>query len=88
MLRWTAAASFYDVVAGHPGPAVVGQGERGQDAEGGGLACPVRPEDAEDGPGWDLQVDAGQGDGGTKPLGQPFGFDHRRTHWRLSLLVN
>src|SRR5689334_18903850 len=48
---------LHDVVAGDPGPALVGQGQGGQDAEGGGLARAVRPEDAEDGSGRDLQVD-------------------------------
>ena len=36
------------VVAGDPGPAAVGPAQRGQDADGGGLAGPVRPEHAED----------------------------------------
>jgi hypothetical protein len=76
------------VVTGDPGPAAVGPGQRGQNPDSGGLARPVRPEYAEDGPGRDLEVDAAQGDGLAVPLGQPFGLDHQRAHWRLDLLVN
>ena len=48
--------------AGHGGRARVGPGQGGEDLDGGGLAGPVRPEQAEDGPGRD---------GETEPVQRP-----------------
>ena len=52
-----------DVEAGDGGLALVGLGEGGQDAHGGGLAGAVGPQHGGDGAGGDLEVDAGQGGG-------------------------
>jgi hypothetical protein len=73
MLRCTAAASR---TTSWPATRA-----RGQDADGGGLARPVRPEYAEDGPGRNLEVDAGQGHGLAVPhLGEDPGAvsDHQQ----------
>ena len=64
------------VMAGHPGPALVGDGQGGQDPHGGRLARTVRPEHPEDRPGVDRKIHPGQGLGGTVSFLQAFGLDH------------
>src|SRR5205814_5860078 len=63
------------VVAGHPGPAAVRLDQRGQDADGGGLARAVRPEEGEYRARGDLEVDSGQDAHVAVGLGQPGGLD-------------
>ena len=65
-----------DVEAGHCGPTAVGDGQGGEDAHGRRLARPVRTEHAEDGPGGDGEVDAGQGHGLAVAFGQVLRLDH------------
>lgn len=60
-----------DVEPGHPGPAGVGTGEGGEDAEQGGLASAVGPEQGPDPTPGDLEVDPAQGARGPVCLGDP-----------------
>jgi hypothetical protein len=62
-------------VPGALGPAGVGPEQRGQDADGRGLAGAVGPRDAEHGGRRHLPIDAPQGLGGTEALGEAFGGD-------------
>jgi hypothetical protein len=63
------------------GAARVRAGERGPDAYGCRLACTVRPQHTEDGPGGHIQVDAGERHGLAVALGQAFCVDHgKRRH--------
>ena len=61
----------HHVVTGDPGPAGVGHGQGGEDADGGGLAGAVGPEHGQDRPGRDVEVHPVQGERRAEPLGQP-----------------
>jgi hypothetical protein len=73
-----------DVLPGDVGVAGVGRQQRGEDAQGRGLARAVGPEQAEDLPGGDGQVDAAdglnRGARGPERLAQPGHLD-RRHRW-------
>ena len=64
-----------DVETGDPGRAGVGLEQRRQDADRGGLAGAVGPEDAEHGAGAGRQVDAVEGLGRAESLDEALGFD-------------
>ena len=66
-----------DVEAGDARTTPVRDGERRQDADGGGLSCTVRPEHAEDRAGGNLEIDPGEGDGPAEALLEALGLDHR-----------
>src|SRR5579859_1988282 len=74
------------VVAGDAGRAGVGPGERGQDPDGGGLACAVRPEEGAHAAGRNVQVEPVQGRDLAERLTQAGGLDHD-DHLSLSYLV-
>jgi hypothetical protein len=61
-----------DVEAQHSRRAGVGAENRRQHSDGSGLAGPVRPEQAEHGRGWHLEVDAVEGDDVSEALLQAF----------------
>jgi hypothetical protein len=63
------------VVPADGGPPLVRAQQGGQDAHRGGLAGPVRPEQAEDRAGAHGEIHAGQGGGRAEALDQPLGDD-------------
>jgi len=69
-----------DVEAGDAGLAGVGAQQRGQDPHGRRLARAVRPEQAEDRPGLDPEVDPAQGFHVPVGLAQAARLDRRFTH--------
>jgi len=78
----------HDVVAGDPGAAGVRYGQRGEDADGGGLARPVRTEHAQDRAGAYGQVDAGQRLRRSESLGEALGLQHVFYHVCSLFLYN
>src|SRR5690606_877256 len=64
-----------DIVPEHPRGAAVGAEQRGEHADGGGLAGAVRAEDAVDGSGTDREVDAVHGAGAAERLDEGGGLD-------------
>ena len=69
---------LHHVVAGDHRPPAVGRQEGGQDAHGGRLARPVRPEEPEDAAGGHGQVDAVEGPDGAVGLAQALDDDGGR----------
>jgi len=76
------------VDAADPGPPGAGGEQGGQDPHQGGLACPVRAEQALHGPRRDAHVHAGQRPGLTEGLADALHVDHRgrdpANWWSLS----
>ena len=69
-----------DVDPGHPGDAVVGDGKRRQDPDGGRLARAVGPQHSEHRARLRLKVQAVERLRGAESLAKPLGFDHHLTH--------